>query len=158
MSADVKMYQTMVSIDESLENMKPSMSAEVTMYVENLDEKVITVPLQAIVGGAEMGRLRKCFVNTPDGPKDREILVGLSNEKLAEIKDGLAEGEEVVLNPRALLGDKAKTRRVIDSENAGPNGEAKGKDGKGQGPKGGPHNRAEGPAGGPGGITARPAK
>jgi HlyD family secretion protein len=166
MSADVKVYQTMVSIDESLENLKPGMSAEVTMYVENLSENVLTVPLQAVVGGAEMGRKRKVFVTTPEGPQEREVVIGLSNEKLAEVKSGLEEGEQIVLNPRVLLGDRAKTREVIQTEKAGvngPGGEGKGK-GKGREGKGGPPpgmGDKGGPpdaGGGPGGMPARPAK
>jgi hypothetical protein len=49
-------------------------------------------------------------VITDQGPEEREILVGLSNEKMAEIKSGLAAGEQVVINPRALLSEKDKMR------------------------------------------------
>jgi HlyD family secretion protein len=126
-SADVKVYQTMISIDESLEGLKPGMSAEVTIHVESAGEHVLTVPMQAIVGGAELGRTRKLFVLTPEGPRDRDVVVGLSNERVVEIKDGLKEGEEVILNPKVLIGDKAKTRQPVDNERGGPNGEGDGK-------------------------------
>jgi HlyD family secretion protein len=137
MSADVKVYQTMISIDESLEGLKPGMSAEVTIHVESAGEHVLTVPLQAIYGGAEMGRTRKVFVLTPEGPKEREVTIGLSNEKVVEIKDGLKDGEEVILNPKALLGDKVKTRQANDSDRVAgaPTDKAKGKaKGKGKPP------------------------
>jgi multidrug resistance efflux pump len=118
MSADVKVYQTMIAIDEVVEGLKPGMSAEVTIHVESAGEHVLTVPIQAVVGGAEMGRTRRVFVMTPDGPRDREITVGLTNDRVVEIKDGVEEGEEVVLNPRALLGDRAKTRQAVEVERA----------------------------------------
>jgi hypothetical protein len=42
---------------------------------------------------------------------ERDIVVGQSNERMAEIKEGLREGDEVVLNPKTLVGDNAKTRQ-----------------------------------------------
>jgi len=158
MSADVKVYQTMISIDESLEGLKPGMSAEVTIHVESAGEHVLTVPIQAVVGGAELGRVRKVFVNTPDGPRERAIVIGLSNEKVVEVKEGLAEGEEVVLNPKVLLGDKAKTRQPTEGDRGpgegGGEGKAKGK-GKVKGPGGPPDGL---PPGGPAGGGAPPTR
>ncbi|HTK77368.1 MAG TPA: hypothetical protein VL371_19040, partial [Gemmataceae bacterium] len=137
MTADVKLYQTMVSIDESRDGLKPGMSAEVTIYVEGTGEQVLTLPLQAVVGGAEMGRLRKVFVMDGPTPREREVTLGLSNERVVEVKDGLNEGEVVVLNPRVLIGDKAKTRQAGDVDRGvttegGSGGKGKGK-GKGRG-------------------------
>src|SRR5204863_7297335 len=77
-SADVKVYQTMVAIDESLDNLKPDMSAEVTIHVDTTGDPVLTVPLQAVIGGTELGRTRKLFVMTPEGPKDRDGVIGLA--------------------------------------------------------------------------------
>ncbi len=142
-SADVKVYQTMVAIDESLDGLKPDMSAEVTIHIESAGEHVLTVPLQAVLGGAELGRVRKVFVMEGDAAKERDITIGLANEKVVEVKEGLKEGEQIVLNPKALLGDKAKTRQVIDNERGGQDGESKGK-GKGKG-KGGPGGGRGGP-------------
>ncbi len=110
MSADVKVYTTYVTIDESVDGLKTGMSAEVTIQIDGAEEEVLALPLQAVVGGTELGPNRKCFVKTPDGPKEREIVVGLSNEKMAEIRSGLEPGEEVVLNPRVLLGEKVRVR------------------------------------------------
>ena len=78
MSSDVKLYQTLVQItgvrregsagqdDDDFENdqerarrslagLKPDMSAEVTIQVDPAEQKVLTVPIQAVVGGAESG-------------------------------------------------------------------------------------------------------
>lgn len=134
MSADVKVYQTLVSIDESVDGLKPGMSAEVTIQIDGAAEDVVALPLQAIVGGAEMGPVRKCFVRGPDGPQEREIVVGLANEKMAEIRSGLDAGDEVVLNPKVLIGDKVRTRTVeTDRPNGAPKGEGLTK-GKGKPP------------------------
>ena len=124
MSADVKVYQTFVSVDESVDGLKPGMSAEVTIKIDGATEEVLALPLQAIVGGAELGPKRKCWVKSPSGPQEREIVVGLWNEKMAEVRAGLAEGDEVVVNPKALLGDKVKIHTGADNERSVPmNGE-----------------------------------
>lgn len=112
MSADVKTYQTMVAVDEQVEGLKPGMSAEVTILVDSALDNVLTIPVQAIIGTPAMGRTRKCFVLTPEGPEEREIVVGGSNEKMAEVKSGLTEGEAVVLNPRSLLSEKEKLKSL----------------------------------------------
>src|SRR5262245_41797914 len=158
-SSDVKLYQTMVAIDESLEGLKPGMSAEVTIHVESSGEPVLTVPLQAIVGGAEMGRKRKVFVMEGGTPKEREVTLGLSNEKVVEVKEGLQEGEQVVLNPRALVGDRVKTRQINENGRddgtpgeGGFKGKGKGKGkNRGQGKGGFPKDFDGPPMDGPGG-------
>jgi hypothetical protein len=79
-------------------------------------EHVLTVPVQAILGAPSMGHRRKCFVMTADGPQERDILIGLSNSRSAEIKEGLQEGDQVVLNPRVLLTEKEKLRPAAVSD------------------------------------------
>jgi HlyD family secretion protein len=155
MTADVKVYQTTVGIDDSLEGLKPGMSAEVTIHIESTGEKVLALPIQAIVGGAESGKIRKCYVQTEAGPQERKIKVGLSNDKMAEIREGaiedgefigLKEGEQVIINPKVLLGDKIKTREPGElKETTGRGGPGKG--GPGKGGAGGKGNI---PNGGPG--------
>ncbi len=150
MSADVKVYQTLVAVDDSVDGLKPGMSAEVTIQIDGASEEVLALPLQAIVGGSELGPKRKCWVKTPTGPQEREIVVGLWNEKMAEIRSGLEEGDEIVINPRVMLGDRVKIRTGTDTERPeqmnGHGGGEKKKDkgkagsktaGKGDYPKGG---------------------
>jgi hypothetical protein len=145
------------------------MSAEVTIHVESTDANVLTVPIQAVFGGVELGGKRKVFVKSGDDIRERDISIGLANEKIVEVKDGLAEGDVVVLNPKAILGDKAKTRQVIDTERGGAfGGEGKGK-GRGKnkpnfdksdmmppGPPGMPGGGGAPPGGG--GAPAAPSK
>lgn len=109
LSSDVKVYQTMVAIDEPVEGLRPGMSAQVTVFTDARSDEVLAIPVQAIVGAAELGRKRKCYVMTPTGPQERDIIVGISNETMAEVKSGLEEGDEIVLNPRVLLNPKERT-------------------------------------------------
>lgn len=146
MSSDVKVYSTIVSIDEPMRGLKPGMNAEVTIHVNSTLENVLAIPVQAVVGGAESGRTRKVFVMTSSGPEEREVQLGLSNEKMAEVKSGLQAGDQVVVNPKAIVGNAAKTRE--DMPDQGTKGPGKGGFGKGGGGKGGKGGQMPPPEGG----------
>ncbi len=154
-AADVKVYATKVFINEEVDGLKPGMNSEVTITVADALEHVLTVPIQAIIGSAEMGEARKCFVVTPQGLVERDIVVGMSNDKDAEIRSGLAEGDEVVTNPKVLVGDKVKTREAGEFAKKDTNGSDSGKAAKG-GPRG-MAPEGKGPAGLPGGKATEKA-
>lgn len=182
-TSDVKLYQTIVRIDGELlpdgkivplsgEVLKPDMTAEVSISVDASSGPVLTVPLQSIIGGAEMGGTRDVFVKSGSGYERKPVVLGLYNEKVVEIRSGLAEGDEIVVNPKVLLGDKDKTKTRDGSEGKpdappekaepkSPGGPGAGAPGGGypgggetKGAKGGFTPGAGGP-GGPGG-TVRP--
>jgi len=144
-SADVKVYKTMIAVDEAVSNLKPGMSAEVTILAEESTEPVLTIPIQSVAGSVAMGAKRKIFVIEGGQPHEREIVVGRSNDKLVEVKEGLEEGARVVLNPRPLLGEKSgmktgtpATRRGVDADEMGGPGGTKKFGGKKGMPPGGP--------------------
>jgi RND family efflux transporter MFP subunit len=165
MTADVKVYTTMVAIDGTVEGLKPGMSAEVTILTDGQSENVLTVPVQAIITTTDLGQYRKCFVKLPTGEtEERQIEVGLANEKMAEIKSGLKEGEKVVLNPKVLLSEQERAKLITGDklvstgkgnllDKAGKMGKGKGKGGDGPAGKGGPGAGGP-PAGGQGGPSA----
>jgi HlyD family secretion protein len=141
MSSDVKVYQSMISIDEPIEGLKPGMSAEVAIYTDSDAYDTLTVPVQAVLPAAmdSEGKPR-VYVKLPTGETvEREVEIGLNNEKVVEIKAGLEEGEEVVLNPRTLLSDKEKAKLPSSTDKPGsPTGDpAKGKNGHNNGDKAG---------------------
>jgi multidrug resistance efflux pump len=136
-SSDIKVYQTIVSIDEPVEKLKPGMSAEVTILADEGSDEVLTVPIQSVVGTIAMGAGRKCFVLDAKGePQERDIVIGRSNEKMVEVTKGLSEGDKVVHNPRPLLvGENAKMRPGVEGTRRGAQGEGGGggeKKGKGR--------------------------
>jgi len=135
-NSDAKLYQTYVLIEGELhpdgkvvpiegEHIKPDMTAEVTISVDATKTPVITAPIQAIIGGAEMGATREIFVKTPTGFERREVILGLYNDKMVEIRKGLVEGDEVVVNPKVLLGDKDKTKTRDAGDSKEKNGDTK---------------------------------
>ena len=154
LSSDVKVYQTMVSIDDlSGEKLQPGMSAEVTILADATPEAVLLIPIQSIIGNVAMGASRKCFVLDDQSiPQLRDIVVGKSNDKYVEIKSGLEEGEKVVLNPRPLIPEKSDMKPGIPGRGRGDEFEDGGKKG---GKKGGPGGGGP-PPGGDGKAFQRP--
>ncbi len=130
-AADVKLYKTVVSIDEQVEGLKPGMSAEVTIYAEESVEDVLVVPVQAIIGTISLGAKPQCFVVGADGqPQLRDIVLGMSNQRLVEVKSGLQEGDKVVLDPGPLLNASGQTNSDLSGQKssdgtAGSNGSMK---------------------------------
>ncbi len=59
--SDTKVYQTIVTIDEPVERLKPGMTAVVEIHVDRLND-VVTVPVQAIV---QVGKETACYVAGP---------------------------------------------------------------------------------------------
>lgn len=139
MSPDVKVYQSYVQIDEPVEQLKlkPGLSSVCTIFTDSKVEHVLAIPIQAVVPPQERGGKNRCFVSTPTGAEAREIELGMSDERSIEVKSGLKEGDEVILNPRALLSDKEK--RTVKEDEKMPQGAGKqgGRGGEGGG-KGGP--------------------
>jgi HlyD family secretion protein len=103
-SAKVKEYPADVRIEGDCEGLRPGMTAEVEILIANL-ENVLTIPVSAVV---VKGEQFFGFVKSPEGPQKRELLLGLSNDKYVEVKDGVSEGEEILMNPRAVMGDQLK--------------------------------------------------
>jgi multidrug resistance efflux pump len=155
-SSDVKAYQTKVGVSEYLEGLKPGMSAEVTITTGSPREHVLVVPVEAIIGGAELAGKRELYVMGDKGPELRPVVIGDSNDKMVEIKDGVVEGDEVVLNPKVLLGDSKIRTREPGSGKSGEEGSGAPKaDQKGGvAPKGAPGGGPGGGPGGPGGAGA----
>ncbi|HEX5447358.1 MAG TPA: HlyD family efflux transporter periplasmic adaptor subunit [Pirellulales bacterium] len=96
-SGSVKEYATIVKIDGEPEELKPGMTAEVEILVEDKKD-VLTIPVQCIV---ENGGKFYSWVRTGGGAEPRELMLGGTNDTVFEIIDGLKEGEKVLLNPRA---------------------------------------------------------
>jgi hypothetical protein len=152
-SSDIKVYQTMVAIDDlDLEDeLRPGMSAEVTITADETSEPVLIVPIQAVLGNLAMGEKRKCYVlDANNYPHLRDIVVGKSSDKFAEIKEGLQQGDRVALNTTPLTPERSglkpgtpSTRRGAEAEDGEGKKGGKKKDGKGAGkggsfqPKGG---------------------
>jgi HlyD family secretion protein len=109
----VKKYATIVRIDGEPDGLRPGMTAVVEILVANLP-KVLSVPVEAVV---EQGTKNACWVRAGGRFERRPVILGLSSKTHVEIKDGLNEGEEVVLNPRAVIAEareELRTEETVD--------------------------------------------
>jgi HlyD family secretion protein len=62
-------------------------------------KSVLSVPVQAIV---QSGGDNYCYVDSNGRADRRHVKLGLSNDKSVEVRDGLADGDRVILNPGVL--------------------------------------------------------
>ncbi|MBL7187639.1 MAG: efflux RND transporter periplasmic adaptor subunit [Phycisphaerae bacterium] len=98
MNPDLKLYETTVAIKETYEWLKPGMTAELEIYIEDL-ENIVFVPMQAVT--AHQGK-RVCYLASGER---RAVETGEFNEMYIEIKSGLNEGDEVLLDLRPFQGE-----------------------------------------------------
>lgn len=108
-------YDTVVKL-ASVEGLKPGMSAEVEVALAH-HENVPTIPVDAVVDTPE-GTF--CWVQTGDGIVRRDVRVGDTDGEAVVVKSGLAEGEEIVVDPLACIAEaQAMATMPHDYETAG---------------------------------------
>jgi multidrug resistance efflux pump len=99
-------YLTEIALDEMIPGLKPGMMADVTILPDKPVEHALKIPLEAITTPpVKEGDLEKCYVLTDDGPVERAITAGVSDEMMVEVRSGLHEGDAVILNPSTGLGE-----------------------------------------------------
>jgi multidrug efflux pump subunit AcrA (membrane-fusion protein) len=97
-TGNVVKYDTVIQLPSDA-GLKPGMSAEVEIILA-VHEDILTIPVAAVVE-TENGDF--CWVQHKDGPKRRLLELGDGNDVFIEIMAGLNEGEDVILNPTALI-------------------------------------------------------
>jgi HlyD family secretion protein len=150
-SSDIKVYTTLVTIENGLSGLRPGMTAQVTILVTEL-ENVVSVPVQGVL---QVKGKDYVFVKGPDGFTRTPVTLGISNDQLIEVKQGLKPGEDVALDPMGLLSEEEK------QEFFGAGSSADGKSSKDWGvgkPAGAPVVVPGGPAAGPGGPAGPDGK
>ncbi|MDA7980094.1 MAG: HlyD family efflux transporter periplasmic adaptor subunit [Pirellulales bacterium] len=102
-----KKYDTVIAIDDSSRgslDLKPGMTAEATILIENLTDQV-AVPRAAVYEG-------HVWVQEDSGKFDmRKVTLGPMNVTYAAIQEGLAVGDVVATNIKSFKADIAKLNR-----------------------------------------------
>jgi HlyD family secretion protein len=115
-SASVKEYGTIVKIDGQPAGLRPGMTSEVEILVAHLKD-VLTLPVAAVV---EQRGKYFCWVTKAGGQTERRSLVlGLNNDQFVEVKDGVAAGDKVLLNPRAVVPEARVNEEEAEPTNVG---------------------------------------
>ncbi|MFC1499612.1 efflux RND transporter periplasmic adaptor subunit [Candidatus Zixiibacteriota bacterium] len=109
---NVKVFPAVIQLDEADTRARPGMTASADIVVVHLED-VVQVPLAAV--GVIDGHT---YVRLHDTHQPLEISLGLWNESMAQVLDGLDVGEEVDLawlqDPAAVLATLAGTKAVPD--------------------------------------------
>ena len=104
-NTDLREYEVIVNLTDDVDKvreLRPGLTAKIEILVNSRPD-VLQVPVQSVVG---VGTKHYAYVMMEDGPQQRELKIGESNETDIEIIDGIAEGEQVIMNPRTHFGGK----------------------------------------------------
>jgi RND family efflux transporter MFP subunit len=136
--SDIRKFEVVLNLEKNDLPLKPGSSVKVEVLVGEMDS-VLAVPLQSVF--VKEGRYF-VFVAKGGKPEHREVKLGESNAGFVVVKEGVAEGDEVLLwNPEGstaapAAGEKGKAATPT------PNGAATG------GGRGGANGGASGGGGG----------
>lgn len=95
--SSVRKYAVKVKIFDPPEALKPGMNASVFIQTKYQSDSLM-VPIQSIYGVQDR---QFCLVQTGEDYETREVKVGGNNSQMALVLEGLAEGEQIVMNPGA---------------------------------------------------------
>lgn len=96
------LYGVQIIIDNSENNLKAGMSAEVKVSIEKQDQ-AITVPKKAIFEDAEKKYVY--IVNSDNRAVKTEVTTGITTETTIEIKSGVSQDNTVVIGGLNLISD-----------------------------------------------------
>ena len=99
-TGNVVKYDTIIELPPG-EGLKPGMSAEVEVVMA-VHEDVLMIPVAAVV---ETDEGAFCWVRNVERHERRLLKLGDSNDVFIVVKAGLNEGEQVILNPTAVVDD-----------------------------------------------------
>jgi multidrug resistance efflux pump len=109
---DLKVYATDIAFDQAPPELRPGLSAKVEILIDEIED-ALAVPLQAVAGSAGKPAVWK---RTASGDAPVPVVLGESNDRFVEVKEGVAEGDVVLLAPPREKGAPASER----SERNGP--------------------------------------
>lgn len=112
LNPNLKVYSTDIAILGNHPNLKPGMSAQARIIINELKD-VLIIPLQAVT---TQGSDRVCHVKTAFGSERRIIETGDYNDNFIEVRSGLKEGEEVILNIQDIKPDDQVFQPKTDEE------------------------------------------
>ncbi|MEN8150650.1 MAG: efflux RND transporter periplasmic adaptor subunit, partial [Planctomycetota bacterium] len=120
----IKRFKVVLQITERVQGLRSGVTVETEIDVGAI-ENVLYIPLQAATmsGGSYF-----VFAKTSAGVEKRPVQLGRANEQYVEVKEGLADGDEILLVTPQMVEGEAK--------NGNGNGNGNGKAGTNGGPNG----------------------
>jgi HlyD family secretion protein len=95
MNPDLKVFTTQIFLDGNDSDMRTGMSCQARIIVETHDN-VLSVPVQAVL---QVQGIPTVYVKAGNEFVPRQVEIGLDNNRLIHVKDGLKTGDIVLLTP-----------------------------------------------------------
>jgi hypothetical protein len=126
-SSGGKEYKAIVRITNPPPGLRPGLTAEVKIHVERVPDALLT-PSQAIF---EHGKKYYCVVEKDGRCEAREVQIGSTNDEVVIVREGLEEGDQLVLHASAHRGKVGNLPKLAEEGKAKEGGPP---DAPGQGP------------------------
>jgi multidrug efflux pump subunit AcrA (membrane-fusion protein) len=101
-TGNTSLYDVQIIVDNSADDFKAGMSAEVKLSIEK-EESTVTIPKKAIF--EDGGKNYVYTVNSDNKTVKTEVTTGILTEKSAEIKSGVSKDDTVVIGGLNLISD-----------------------------------------------------
>ncbi|MFA5238470.1 MAG: efflux RND transporter periplasmic adaptor subunit [Phycisphaerae bacterium] len=115
MNPDLKVYNTEVYLDGNGEYLRTGMSCKAEIIIEEYED-VIYIPVQAVLRIAGEPTV---YVQSSRGFEPRKVKIGLDNNRMIRIIEGLKVGEIVLLTPplaSATVEQQGAADRAVDEK------------------------------------------
>ncbi len=151
LNPDLKLYKCEIECDFKDVVIRPGMSCDVELVKESYD-KTLYVPVQCVV---RVDGVPRVYVNDDGEWVPRIVRVGLDNNRMIHILEGVRVGEEVMLAP-PVKEQKSEIKELSSSKSGPPSNRVKNRDdslkamptgGSKQKKRQAPPKKANGPAG-----------
>lgn len=94
-ASGIKVFDVTVAIEERDPRLKPGLTAAVDIIIDR-QEDALSIPLSTVVS---RGASHVVFVSNNGTVEEREVVLGPSNAQSVVVREGIREGERVVLAP-----------------------------------------------------------
>lgn len=101
LNPDLKVYSTEIYLDGDMSGLRTGMSCQCEIIIEQHD-KALYIPLQSVVRVGDQTVVyvaNKKNVKDMDSVRPRPVTIGLDNNRVVRVIDGLKAGEHVLLTP-----------------------------------------------------------
>jgi hypothetical protein len=99
-SSSIKEYATIIEIIDPPENIRTGMTAEVQIFVEQIED-ALQIPIQGLYEHGD--NLYSLVQRGPDSFETVQVEIGATNDTMASVTEGLSDNDRVVLNLREHL-------------------------------------------------------
>ncbi|MCG3137331.1 MAG: hypothetical protein HJJLKODD_01175 [Phycisphaerae bacterium] len=93
LNPELKEYETEITLDQTDAHLKPGVTAKAEILIDELHD-VVAVPVQAVY---TKGNKSFVFTGSTSNAQPQEVQLGLASTEFVEVRDGLKEGQNVLL-------------------------------------------------------------